>query len=118
MTVVEDKQGLGQINFNVLGTNISIPIKVRVKGRFIPAFTIDPTKPSKGGSIIDLLQPKIDVLVGNYAYEIDTKGNVKPIDPRVFQYPTLLDRISEMGFIPTLAILGGIGYLIYKGIKK
>ena len=108
----------GQIKLNVLGVPIEIPIKVRVQSRFLPDFTVDPTKPSKTGSPIDILQPKITVLIGNKAYQVDTKGTFKEVSPDIFKEPTMLDRISEIGILPTAVFGLGLGLLALSIIRR
>ena len=118
MNVQERISDLGQIKFNVLGTTIEIPIKVRVQSRFLPDFTVDPTKPASAGSPLSLLQPKITVLIGNKAYQVDTKGHFKEVSPEIFNEPTLLDKISELGILPTAVFLGGISLLAISIIRR
>ncbi len=118
MKTAERTQDFGQIKFNVLGMPIEIPIKVRVQSRFLPDFTIDPTKPSKTGSPLSILKPKITVLVGNKAYQVDTEGNFKEVPADIFNKPTLLDRISEYGILPTATFALGLGLLTFALIRR
>lgn len=111
----------GQIKLDVLGIPIEIPVKVRVQARFIPDFTVDPTKPVKFGSPLNVLQPKITILIGGRAYQVDTKGNFKEVSPEIFNEPTFLDKISEIGILPTLIFGAGAALFTIaaiKGIKK
>lgn len=101
----------GQITFRILGEEFKIPVKVRVQGRFIPDFTIDPTKPSKGPSILDIIQPKVTILVGDVAYTIDYTGKVTKADPSIFERPTTLDRLREAGVGPVIVFTLGAIFL-------
>ena len=92
------------------------PTKIRVSGNLIPDFTIDLTKPSKIGSVLDLINPTVTILFGrDLAYQINYKERkIKPVSPKIFERKTLLDTLNELGILGTLIYLGVIGYLSYK----
>lgn len=108
---------LGQIKFKVLGQEFEIPVKIRVEGNFIPSFTIDPTKKSTGVSILDIIKPRVTVLIGTTAYTFEYGGKVRKADPRIFQQPTLLDQLAEAGILPTLVFIGGAMFFLYRMVK-
>ena len=113
----------GQLKIKVFGQEYNIPIKIRISGNMIPDFTIDPTKLKRidqktgGFNILSFIQPKITLLVGNRAIEIDYRGNVRETDPSIFTKPTLLDMLAEAGLIPVLVFSGGILFFIYQVFK-
>ena len=113
----QKKANLGQVE-EVL--SFFRPTKIRVSGNFIPDFTIDLTKPSKIGSVLDLINPTITILFGkNLAYQINYKERkIKPVSPKIFESKTFLDTLSEFGILGTLIYLGTLGYLIYKIFEK
>jgi len=107
---------LGQIQLGPLA--YMGPLKVRIDGNFIPAFTIDLTKPSKGRGILDVIKPTVTILVGNKAYQIRWgERGVKEVDPRIFEEETWLDSLQKADIWAT-AILGlAIGIGIWKLLK-
>lgn len=110
----------GQIKLTILGQTFEIPFKVRITSPYLPDVTIDPAalkrrrKKTKGFDLMSLLGIKAVVLIGNRAVEIDSSGNVKSADPRIFDQPTVLDQLSEAGIIPTLAFIGGAMFFVYR----
>lgn len=113
-------QELSQISLGPL--TFAGPIKVRISGRFIPAFTIDiskkPTTAEKVG-ILNILNPKVQLLLGNMAYEMDyATRELKPIDPRIFEKDTLIDSIAKFGIIPSILLSALTIYGIIKLIRR
>jgi len=111
---------LGQIRLGPL--TIPGPVKVRVSGRFIPSFTIDlsqkPTKAEKTG-ILNILNPKVTLLMGNMAYEFDySTREFTPADPKIFEKDTFIDTISKLGIIPTIAIIAGTAFIVLKILRR
>ena len=113
---LKDSSELGQIQLGPLA--YMGPLKIRIDGNFIPAFTIDLTKPSKGRGILDVIKPTITFLVGNKAYQIKwgEKG-VKEVDPRIFEEETLLDRLQKAEMLGTIILGLAIGVGIWKLLK-
>lgn len=100
-------------------------LKIRLQSKYFPDYTIDMSKKAptaKKGSFLNLMQPKATIFVGspvNKAYDIDpiTKS-IKRTSPAVFNTPTTLDKIMNIGILPfAIAALGG-GLFIFKTIKK
>lgn len=121
MAKIEQFSGsLGQIKIGPV--TIPGPIKVRISGRFIPAFTIDlskkPTKAEKTG-ILNVLNPKVTLLVGNTAYEFDySTRELRPTDPKIFEKDTFIDTISKLGILPTIAIVTGTVFMTLKILRR
>ena len=106
---------LGQIGELV---NILKPQKIRVSARFIPDFTIDLTTPSRGAGILDIIKPKITMLVAGNAYEIEWgKTSIKKADPSIFTKPTFFDTINKTGILSSIIIGGLLGVIVAKVLK-
>ena len=110
----------GQIAVTILGEKYKIPFKIRISGNFIPDVTIDPRamkeryRKTRGFDLMSIIQPRVAVLIGNQAFEIDHKGDVRKIDPRIFERPTTFDRLAEAGAVPLLIFVGGVAFFLYK----
>ena len=121
MAKIKELSGnLGQIKLGPL--TIAGPIKIRVSGKFIPAFTIDlskPPSPSEKTGILNILNPKIQILAGGVAYEADySTRQIREIDPAIFNKDTFIDTISKLGVIPTIAILTGAVIITLKLLRR
>ena len=113
---LKDSNELGQVQIGPV--TYMGPLKVRIDGNFIPAFTIDLTKPSKGAGILDIIRPTVTILVGNKAYQIKwgEKG-IKEVDPSIFEKKTLLDNLQQLD-LPATIILGlFVGLALAKLLK-
>lgn len=110
-------QELGQLQIGPL--TFSGPLKARIGGRFLPSYTIDLSQIPKSGGVLSFIKPHVDILIGNNAYRLQYgKSGIQTIDPNEFNQMTFLDTVSSMGIIPTLAIIGTLGVLIYLLIRK
>jgi hypothetical protein len=109
---------MGQISIGPV--SFAGAVKVRVSTSFLPSFTIDLNQPSTGPSILSLIKPKIELLMGGNAYQIDPYSGgptFSNIDPSIFDTPTFLDKISNMGLISIAGMIILIGFFGYRGIK-
>ncbi len=98
---------------------IAGPTKARVSGKFIPDFTIDLSKPSKGPGILSLIDPKITFLIGSNAFQLQMgKGNLKQVNSDIFNQPTLFDTLNKIGIIPILFVISTIGFVVYRLIRR
>lgn len=116
----------GQIGFNV-GDLIPKDAKLRLETKWF-GYTIDlgkkvePKKAGKGGgiSIMNMLKPNATILLSGKAYRLDPNdpNKIREVDARIFNTPTGLDKLMDIGILP---IIGGIaitGVLIYFLVKK
>ena len=121
---LDNKQNeYGQIRITLLGQKYEIPFKVRISGNFIPDITIDPklfrerVKRTRGFDLMSIIKPKVVVLIGNKAFEIDYLGNVREVDPNIFNRPTVLDQLSFAGVGPLAVFLAGIAFFTFSLFK-
>lgn len=102
---------LGQLDLQALLG----PVKARVSSRFLPDFTIDLSKPAKPSGLMAMLKPEITFLIAGNAYKLEYGSTTpKKTDVSIFQKPTLIDQLNEIGLLP-LAIFAGA--IIFTGIK-
>jgi len=114
--VLKNSGELGQIQMGPI--TYMGPLKVRIDGNFIPAFTIDLTKPSKGRGILDVIKPTVTILVGNKAYQIKWgERGIKEVDPRIFEEETWLDSLQRAEMLGTIFLGLAIGVGIWKLLK-
>ena len=111
-----EREGFGFVEIGGIRLNVR---KIRLHWNILPDVTIDLAAPRRGPGIMQLLKPKVSVLVGEKAYLIDpwSKKKFKSINPDIFNQPTPLDTIIQGGILPILIILVSGGLLAYKLIK-
>jgi len=106
-----------KVNVPIVG-EVDIPVKVRITGRFIPDITFDPSKKSPyTGVLAKIIQPKVYILIGNQAFEIDYEGNVRSVSPDVFNQPTFFDELRQTTPEAQLLLLGLGAWLAWKIVK-
>lgn len=114
----------GDLGFDI-GSLIPKDAKIRLETSWF-GYTIDLSKTSKksgkggGISIMNLLKPAAIISFSGKAYRLDPNdpNKIKEVDPKIFNTPTFIDKVMEIGILP---IAGGIavsGFLIYQLLKK
>lgn len=113
----------GQIGFNI-GDLIPKDAKIRLETKFF-GYTIDlskKTEPKKGKglSMMNILKPNATILLSGKAYKLDPNdpNKIKEVDPKIFNTPTFIDKIMEIGILPIVGSIVIGGYLIYQLAKK
>lgn len=122
---IADTQGLGEHELGQISIGpltLAGTAKARISWKFLPDLTVDLNAPKTTGfSIMDILKPNITVLLGGAAYKIDpyaTDGStLTNVDTTIFDTPTFLDKMANMGMIPIAGIIVGVGYFGYKLMK-
>jgi len=94
-----------------------LPEKIRIKGRFIPPFTID--LKNKSSDSLSVIDPRIQMsfLGGTLAFEYRaTTGELNPINPDELKTPTWFDTAGKFWVIAGILILIIIGWKLLRRI--
>lgn len=112
----------GDFNFDVGGL-IPKDTKIRLETSWF-GYTIDLGKksiPSKGGgfSIMNMLKPSAVIGLSGKAYRLDPNdpNKISEVDARIFNTPTFIDRVMDIGILPIIAgvaLTGFIGYMLLR----